>query len=108
LSYGVRATAPVLAGIENPQDWEALLQSLLAAWVPVGGHDTECLLGLADGYRRLRRIRRYVTETTVNLLLDAARDEPPEIQCQIESLIGAPVIRRTVLGHIETDGTLRS
>src|SRR5207247_1256092 len=105
LSHGVQAAAPVLAGIEDPKEWEKFLGGILAAWDPVGQHEYECVLGIANGYWRLRRVSRYLSETTVSQLLEAASEEPPEVQRQIEKLIGAPLIRRSVFGHIEVDRT---
>ena len=88
LTYGVRSNIPVLAGIEDPLEWERLRNGMFEVWCPVGVHEKECVEQIADGYWRLRRIRRCLTETTLTQLYEAAAEEPEEVRTEIARASG--------------------
>jgi hypothetical protein len=88
---GIRSCLPVLAGIEDPVEYEKFHQGFTAAWQPVGTHEAECVRHLAHCYWRLRRATRFESEATLAELLAQARCEDDGVQQQIEELLGVTI-----------------
>jgi hypothetical protein len=88
---GIHSKLPVLVGIEDPLECEKFHQGFVAAWQPVGTHEERCVEHLAHCYWRLRRATRYESEATIAEMLAQARDEDPEVQHQIEELLGVAI-----------------
>jgi hypothetical protein len=101
LAYGVKANSPVLPGIEDQQEWEQFRKGFKDLWQPVGTHEEECVDQIAGEYWIMRRIRRWETATSLTQLYELAASEPDEVRREITRLLGEPVIRQNVFGHLE-------
>jgi hypothetical protein len=101
LFWGVKANSPVLPHLENAEDWERFRKGFWAVWGPVGTHEEECCDQIAGEYWILRRIRRWETATTLTQLYELAAQEPEDVRREITRLLGEPVIRQNLFGHLE-------
>jgi hypothetical protein len=101
LTYGVKANSPVLPGLEDPLEWEQFRKGFRDLWQPAGTHEEECVDQITGEYWILRRIRRWETATTLTQLYELAASEPEEVRREITRLLGEPVIRQNVFGHLE-------
>src|SRR5215210_3772426 len=61
--HGIRSPAPVVPGVEKPEDWEEYLDGMLEDLAPLGSLELALAERVALLSWRLHRVTRYETET---------------------------------------------
>jgi len=57
--FGLASDAPIIPGVESPQDWTQRYEALIADYAPVGGLEETLVERAATLSWRLRRVARY-------------------------------------------------
>jgi hypothetical protein len=72
--HGIRSPAPVVPGVEKPEDWEEYRDGMLADLAPAGPLELALAERVATLAWRLHRVTRYETETIARSQEDVVED----------------------------------
>lgn len=60
--FGLAADAPIIPGVESPEDWTRRYEAMIAAYQPVGGLEETLVERAVTLLWRLRRVARYESQ----------------------------------------------
>ncbi len=78
IKHGLRASEIVIPGLEDPQEFEALLQELCDEWMPNGRTEISLVEEIALEQWRLRRAHRAELGEIRQGIVDATARDPAE------------------------------